>query len=129
MMVRFGFHPCFASSPSARASSSSTTWPETGSSAPLTQRIVVVAAQHPQVGLLGAAHGRDHVVNRFEVPVESELQMDLSRPWAHAIGNGQRSAPIRGRDGTFERSKQRLRVGVGDRQNRNLGKRLGILAA
>ena len=37
MMVRFGFHPCFASSPSARASSSSATWPETGSSAPLTQ--------------------------------------------------------------------------------------------
>jgi hypothetical protein len=42
-------------------------------------RIVMVAAQHPEVGLLRAAHGRDHVVNRFQVPVESKLQMNLSR--------------------------------------------------
>src|SRR4249919_3543659 len=35
-MVRSGFHPCFNSSPRARASSSSGLVPDTGSSAPLT---------------------------------------------------------------------------------------------
>src|ERR1035441_5117927 len=36
-MVRFGRQPCFTNSPSTLASSNSTTMPEIGSSAPLTQ--------------------------------------------------------------------------------------------
>src|SRR5882724_2531424 len=53
--------------------------------------------------------------------------MDLSRPWAHAICDGQRSSPIRWYDGTFKSGKQRLRVCVRDGKNRNLGQGLSIL--
>ena len=78
MMVRFGFHPCLASSPSARASSSSATWPDTGSSAPFTQPSWWLPRNHPDVRLVGAAHGGDHVVDGLQVPVECELQVNLA---------------------------------------------------
>ncbi len=55
--------------------------------------VVVVAAQHPLVGPLGAGQPGDDVPDRLEAPVEGELEVDLRRAGAEVVGDGQGAAP------------------------------------
>ena len=127
-MVRFGFQPALASTPMARASSISATMPLTGSAAPLTQRVVVVAAQDPLVGQLAALQRGDDVVGRGQLPVELQLQVDAGRAGADVVGERQRAAPGRRRRRRRRSAlQQRLRIGVGDRQHRDLHQRRRFL--
>ena len=85
--------------------------------------VVMVAAQDPFLGPLGAAHPRDHVVGRRQLPIEFELEMDRGRAGADVVGDGQRAAPRLGCDRAPEVAQQRLGVAVGDRQNGNARER------
>ena len=89
--------------------------------------VVVVAAHHPLIGLLGPLDSRDHIVDGLEIPVERELEMDLRRAGTDVIRNRQRAAPFDRRHRTAKRGQQRLRVAVRDRQHRDLGQALRIL--
>ena len=51
--------------------------------------------------------GADHVVNRFDVPIGKDLQVDFGRARADVIGDGKGAAPIFRSDRSFERRKQR----------------------
>ena len=80
----------------------------------------MISADDPLVGI-GALEGCDDVVERFDVPIRSYLQMNAGRPGADVIGDGEPASPGFRCDGTFKGREQGLRVGVGDGKNRDLG--------
>ena len=90
-------------------------------------RVVVISANHPLIRIRGARDARDHVVERFEVPVERQLQVHLRRTRAHVIGEGQSAAPGGRRHRSRQFRQQRLRVAVGNRHHRNLHQGGGVL--
>ena len=87
----------------------------------------MVAADDPLVGQLAALQRRDDAVGRGELPVELQLQVDAGRAGTDVVGERQRAAPCRRRRRAAERLEQRLRVGVGDRQHRDLHQRRRFL--
>ena len=89
--------------------------------------VVMVAADHPLVGPLGAGDAGDHVVDRLQVPVERQLEVDLRRAGAEVVGDRQAAAPVLGRHRAGHRLEQRQGVAVGDRQHGDLGQRRRVL--
>ena len=65
MMVRFGFHPCFSSSASARALLHDRDRAGHRISRPVHPGVVMIAADHPLVRILRARNPHDHVVDGF----------------------------------------------------------------
>ena len=90
--------------------------------------VVMVAAHDPLIGILRTRNLRDHIVDRFETPVERELQVHARRTGAEAISDRQRTAPSLGRDKSRHRREQRLRVAVRNGEHRDLHDRGGVLA-
>ena len=91
-------------------------------------RIMMIAADDPLVRQLRAAHPRDHVVGRRELPVELQLQMHLRRPGPEVIRDRKRPAPRVRRHRSAQRLQQRKRIGVRDRHHRNLHQRRRLFA-
>ena len=80
--------------------------------------VVVVAADDPLVGVGRSRQARDDVVDALETPIEGQLQVHARRTGSCAVGDRQPAAPV-DRDGiALEGRQKRLRVAVGDRQDR-----------
>ncbi len=86
----------------------------------------MIAAHDPLVGIGCARNLYDDVIERFDVPVGLHFEMHFGRSGADLIGLGQGAAPAVGSHLPFERGEQRLRIRVGDGQDRNFGEGLGI---
>jgi len=115
MMVRFGFQPDLTNSPRDRASSRMATCPEMGSSAPFT---------HPSWWLPRITHSSgktepgifpDHVVQRLDVPVRFHFEVNFRGAGADVIGDAEAAAPSFRSHSAGQRSKKRLRIGIGYR--------------
>ena len=121
MMVRFGFQPCFSSSPSARASSSSGLRAGQRIVGAVDPGVVMIAANDPLVGKLRAGNARDDVVERLAIPVEADsFRCAFAGLGPDVIGERQ---PPRQASGTIwppSAFSNGCRVGIGDRQHRNL---------
>ncbi len=88
--------------------------------------VVVIAANHPLIGL-GAPRDRgDDVVDRLLRPRRLDLEMHLGGPGAESIGDGKAAAPRLGSERAAERFEQRLRVAVRDRKHGDLRDRLRL---
>ena len=103
------------------------TAPLTGSAAPLTQRVVVVAAHDPLVGPIRPLEHRDDVARGDELPVELELEADLRGAGAQVVREGQRPSPALGGDRALEGLQEGPGVRVGDRHHGDLRERLRVL--
>ena len=79
----------------------------------------MIPAQHPLVGEGRAGNFCDHVVNGFGAPVGFHLQMHFCVARADVVGDAQATAPLRRRDTAGQSFKQGLRIGIGNRQDRN----------
>ncbi len=91
--------------------------------------VAVVGADHPFVGVPAALHHRDHVVERLHRPVGLDREMRGHRiRTAIMIGERQAAARLARRDRALEARQQLGRVGIGDRQRRNLEDRRRGLA-
>src|SRR5262249_13598629 len=77
--------------------------------------VMMVAANHPLVGILRAGNTRDYVVETLDIPVELKANMNSGRPGTDMVSDRQSAAPIVRRQGTLQGGKKRLRVGVGHR--------------
>ena len=89
--------------------------------------VVMIAADHPLIGKLASLQPRDHVVRRPQAPVELELQMHRRRTGTDVIRDRQRTTPRTRRHLTADGLHQRQRVGVTQRQHRNLHDRGTVL--
>ena len=87
--------------------------------------VVMVAANHPLAGGR-TRNGGDDVIDGFRVPVGGDLEVDAGRAGPDVIGEGQAAAPSFRGDLSLKSREERLRVGVGDGQDRNVGDRLGV---
>jgi len=85
--------------------------------------IVVVAAHDPLIGERRSAQPRDHIVERFLVPVEGQLEVRAPGSGAEAVGDRQAAAPLRRHDGACQGRQERLRVSIRNRQHGNLRQR------
>ena len=89
--------------------------------------VMVVAAQHPLVGIDRALQLGDDVVHRLLRPVGLDREMYLDRPVAaHVIRYRQSAMEGRGRDRSAEPLQQFLRVAIRHRQYRDFQDRLCI---
>ena len=92
-----------------------------GIAGPKHPAVTVVAAHHPFVRLGAALQLGDHVIGRLQAPVGNHLQMDPpALAVADVIGDRQRAAPGRRRHRPTQRAEQHRRIGIGDRQGRDL---------
>ena len=85
--------------------------------------IVVIATDHPFIGVLAATQARDHVLNGDPLPVESQFESDFRRSGSDVISDGQRAVPLRGYNLTTKGCQQRLGIPVGDGQHGYIGNR------
>ena len=83
--------------------------------------IVVIAADHPLLGRIRSAQGGDHVVDRLQVPVGNDFQMNFRGAGADVISDGQGPSPFLGRNRPLQGGKQRQRIGIRNRQHGNFG--------
>ena len=86
----------------------------------VTPGIAMIPADDPLVRTLAAAHFRDDVVDRLDVPVELDLQMDLRRPGSDVISDWQRAPPRRRRHLSAECAEKWKSIRVRDRKHRDL---------
>ncbi len=85
--------------------------------------VVVIAAHDPLIRRFGPLDRGDHVVDRLGIPVELRPEVHPRRSGSDVVGERQRPAPLPWRHRAAERSQQRLRIGVGDRQHGDPGER------
>ncbi len=85
----------------------------------------MVSANHPLLGIR-ARNGGDYVVDRLGVPIGRDFEVNAGRAGADVVGHRQAAAPAFGCDLALQRRKEGLRVGVGNRQHRNLGDGLSV---
>ena len=91
-------------------------------------RVIVIAADDPLLGAIGARQSRDDVAARHHVPVEFEIHVHARRSGAEVIGDRKRAAPIGRSDRTSEVAQQRKRVAVRNRQHRDLRDHVDIFS-
>ncbi len=112
MMVRFGFQPCLAkfAKPARLFKKRDLTGERiVGSVDP---PVMMIAANDPDIGFLATAHLGDNIVDRLDVPVEGELEMNFGRARAKPVGYGQSAAPGFGHHRALHRGQQGLRIAV-----------------
>src|SRR4029077_411254 len=86
----------------------------------------MIAANNP-VPIVRTGQRTDHVVNRFDVPVGSNFQVNSSWSRTDVIGNGQGSAPIFWSDWALECRQKWQGIRVRNWKYRNLGNGLRFL--
>src|SRR5208282_105377 len=79
----------------------------------------MVAADYPLIRLRRTRNRGNDVVNRLDVPVKLNFEMDSRRPWPHVIRDGQAAPPLGWPHWPFERGQQGLCVPIGYRENRD----------
>src|SRR5262249_6303809 len=89
--------------------------------------VMVVAADNPLVGRLGTGNAEDHVIDRLDVPVERDLQVDFRRTGANVVGDGQGAAKAFRRDRALESGQQGPGITVREGQRGDLGERGAVL--
>ena len=87
----------------------------------------MIAADDPLVRRHAARDFRNHVVNRLDIPIRCDFQMDPRRPRSDVIWNRKRAAPPVRRHGPRQGGEQRLRVAVRNREHRNFRDALRLL--
>ena len=90
-------------------------------------RVVVITTDDPLIRPFAAAKPCDHIVGRHGLKVELELQMDCGGTGAEVVRDRERAAPRFRRNRAIQSAKQGQRIAIGDRQDRNLGQRCGVL--
>ncbi len=65
----------------------------------------------------------DHVINRLDVPVERNFQVDFCRAGTNVIGEWERATKTFRRNRAFQRGQKRLGVAIRNRKRGNFGKR------
>ena len=88
----------------------------------------MIAVDDPLIRKLHTRNPHDDVVQGANLPVERELQVDLRGARAGVVRHRKAATPRFWRDDTLEIAEQRQRVGVRDRQHRNLHQRGGFAA-
>src|SRR6266436_427419 len=88
--------------------------------------IMVVAANHPLIRKSGTLNFSDDVVDGLDGPVRFHFEMNFRRARAYVVGHAEATAPLCRSHAAVQRREQRLRVGIRNRQNRNLGDRGGF---
>src|SRR5271154_3245394 len=87
---------------------------------------MMIAANDPFIGINRTGNFRNDVIDRGHIPIRNHFQMYSSGAGANVIADAKSAAPRLRGDGTFERSEKRFRVAVRNREDGNLGDRLGV---
>ena len=97
-----------------------------GISSSVHPRIVVVAAKDPLIRHFAARKFGNDIVQRFDVPVKLQFQMNIGFPGTHVVGEGQSAAPGGRSNLPAQRLEQRQCILVGNGQDRNFHQRDGF---
>src|SRR5229473_2531897 len=85
--------------------------------------VVMIATNHPFIRKSGTLNSSDHVINWLDVPARFHFQMNSRGAGTDVVGDAEAPAPSFRSHAAGQRREQRLRVRIGNRQNRNLGDR------